>query len=59
MTMNNAFKELFAPIQAEKALKDRTQAFLVERTRGYTSTGTGRRRYPAYAAACEIGRAHV
>ena len=38
MTMNNALKEVFAPIQAEKALKDRTQAFLAERTRGYTST---------------------
>ena len=36
MTMNNALKEVFAPIQAEKALKDRTQAFLAERTRGYT-----------------------
>ena len=52
MTMNNALKEVFAPIQAEKALKDRTQAFLAERTRGYTSTDTGRRGYPAYAAAC-------
>lgn len=38
MNMNNALKEVFAPIQAEKALKDRTQAFLAGRTRGYTST---------------------
>lgn len=52
MTMNNAFKELFGPIRAEEDLKDRTKAFLAERTRDYTKAGTEKRRYPAYAAAC-------
>lgn len=49
MTMNRALKELFGPIRAEEDLKDRTRAFLGERTRGYTKA---KRRYPAYAAAC-------
>lgn len=52
MTMNDTFKELFGSIQAEKALKDHTQAFLAQRTRGYTKEGRRIRRYPAYAAAC-------
>lgn len=50
--MNRAFKELFGPIRAEEGLKDRTKAFLAERTRGYTAAGTGKGRYPLYAAAC-------
>lgn len=50
--MNNAFKALFGPIRAEEDLKNRTRAFLAERTRGYTGTETRKRRYPAYAAAC-------
>lgn len=52
MIMNNAFKELFGPIQAEEALKDRTKAFLAEKTQGYTRAGEKRRGYHAYAAAC-------
>lgn len=52
MTMNNALKKLFRPIRAEEALKDRTRAFLAERTRGYTKTAAAKRRYSAYAAAC-------
>lgn len=52
MTMNKAFRELFGPIQAEEALKDRTRAFLADRTRGYTGAGAGKRGYSAYAAAC-------
>ena len=52
MTMNNALKELFEPIRAEEDLKDRTMAFLAERTQGYTKRAAAKRRYPAYAAAC-------
>lgn len=52
MTMNNAFKAIFAPIQAERDLKDRTRAFLAERTQSYTKGAAAKRRYPAYAAAC-------
>lgn len=52
MTMNNAIKEVFGPIQAEEDLKDRTRAFLAERTQGYAKRVTVMHRYPAYAAAC-------
>lgn len=52
MTMNSALKELFGPIRADEDLKNRTRAFLAERTRSYTRTGTRKRRYPVYAAAC-------
>ena len=52
MTMNNALKELFGPIRAEEDLKDRTRAFLAERTRNYAETPVKRHRYPAYAAVC-------
>lgn len=52
MTMNKAFQELFGPIRAEEDLKDRTRAFLAERTRNYGEASVKRRRYPAYAAAC-------
>lgn len=52
MIMNNAFKELFSPIQADEYIKDRTKAFLAQRTRGYTGAGSKRRRYSACAAAC-------
>lgn len=52
MTMNNALKKLFRPIRAEEALKDRTMAFLAERTQGYTKVTAAKRRYSAYAAAC-------
>lgn len=48
MIMNKAFKELIGPIRAEEELKDRTRAFLAEKTRGYT----GMRRYRVYAVAC-------
>ena len=50
--MNSAFKELFGPIRAEEDLKDRTRAFLTERTQGYTKRAAAKRGYPAYAAAC-------
>ena len=50
--MNNAFQELFGPIRAEEDLKDRTRAFLSERTRNYTETPVKRHSYPAYIAAC-------
>ena len=50
--MNNALKELFGPIRAEEDLKERTRAFLAERTRGYSKACAEKRRYPAYAAAC-------
>lgn len=52
MTMNNALKELFGPIQAEDGLKDRTKAFLAKRTLGYTKADIEKRRFPSYAAAC-------
>lgn len=50
--MNNALKELFGPIRAEEDLKDRTRAFLAERTRNYTRAEPKKRGHPAYAAAC-------
>lgn len=52
MNMNKAFQTLFGPIQADKELKDRTREFLAKKTRNYTGASAGRRRYPAYAAAC-------
>lgn len=52
MTMNDAFKKLFGPIQAEEALKDHTKAFLAKQTQNYTRSGAATRGYPAYAAAC-------
>lgn len=52
MSMNKAFKELFGPIQAEEELKDRTRAFLAEKTKDYVKEYTGMRRYYVYAAAC-------
>lgn len=48
MTMNNTFKELFGPIRAEEALKDRTKAFLARKTRSCA----GEKRRHVYAAAC-------
>lgn len=50
MDMNKALKELFNPVRAEEALKNRTLAFLSERTRGYAAPRP--RRFPLYAAAC-------
>lgn len=50
--MNKALKELFGPIQAGEALKDRTKVFLAERTRGYASAGPEKRVIPACAVAC-------
>jgi len=52
MIMNNIFKELFGPIQAEEELKERTKAFLAKKTQGYTGAGEKIHRYPMYAAAC-------
>lgn len=50
--MNNTFKELFGPVKANEALKERTKAYLAVQTRGYAGAKAGRRRYPAYALAC-------
>lgn len=52
MTMNNTFKELFGPIQAEEALKARTKAFLAKKVQSHTGTGKKRLMYSVYAAAC-------
>lgn len=52
MIMNDIFKELFDPIQAEEELKDRTRAFLAEKTRNYNSAAVEKRRHPICAAAC-------
>ena len=52
MTMNNAFKELFSPIQAEETLKDHTKEFLAEQTQGYTRVRAVKRKYHFYAAVC-------
>lgn len=52
MNMNNTFKELFNPIQAEKELKVRTKVFLAEKTHGYTGVKAVTRKYHLYAAAC-------
>lgn len=52
MIMNKTFKDLFGPIRAEEALKDRTKAFLAEKTQGYTGAGEKRRIRHIYAAAC-------
>lgn len=52
MTMNNAFKELFSPIQAEETLKDHTKEFLAEKTQGYTKARAVKRKYSFCAAAC-------
>lgn len=52
MIMNNIFKELFGPIQAEEELKDRTKAFLAKKTQNYAGAESKKHRYHAYAAAC-------
>lgn len=52
MNMNDIFKELFTPIQAEEELKNRTKAFLAKKTQGYTGIKTENHKYPLYAAAC-------
>lgn len=52
MTMNNAIKELFGPIRAEEELKERTKAFLAQKTGNYAKAPAARREYPVYAAAC-------
>lgn len=50
--MNKAFQEMFGPVRADDALKERTRAFLAKETRNYSAARTGKRRYPVYAAAC-------
>jgi len=50
--MNDIFKEIFGPIQAEQELKDRTKAFLIKKTQHFTGADEARRRHRAYAAAC-------
>lgn len=52
MTMNNAIKEIFGPIRAEEELKERTKAFLAQKTGNYVRAPAARRGYPVYAAAC-------
>jgi len=50
--MNEIFKEIFGPIQAGEELKDRTKAFLIQKTQRYTGAGEARRGYRPCAAAC-------
>lgn len=52
MGMHDALKEAFDQVRAEEALKERTRAFLWQKTRGYTRSAPppGRRWIPA--AAC-------
>lgn len=52
MNMNNAFKKLFTPIQAEEGLKERTLEFLAGKTKGYTERKAGKGWYGFCAAAC-------
>lgn len=54
MTMNNTFKKLFGPIQAEEALKSRTKAVIASTVRSHAGAVESRRRYFAYAAACML-----
>ncbi len=48
--MNDKIKEAFRQIQAEEPLKDRTKAFLAQKTK--SSAKPVKRRFPMYAAAC-------
>lgn len=50
--MNDTFKKLFSPIQAEEALKDRTKEFLAEKTQGYIGVRAGKRKHCLYAVVC-------
>lgn len=52
MTMNNTFKKLFGPIQAEDELKNRTKVFLAKKRQSDTRADEKKRRYHIYAAAC-------
>lgn len=52
MNMNDTFKELFKPIQAEEKLKNQTIAFLEQRTQRYTRTIIKPHKYPLYATVC-------
>lgn len=54
MGMHDALKEAFDQVRAEEALKERTRAFLWQKTRGYTRSAPppGRRWIPA--AACLV-----
>ena len=52
MIMNDTFKELFGPIQAEQGLKDRTKAFLAEKTQDYGRAAPRKYRRYVRAAAC-------
>lgn len=54
MIMNNTFKELFDPIQAEEELKNRTKAFLAQKTQRYTRVAEKKRRVYAAACACML-----
>ena len=51
MNMNNMFKNLFSPIQAEEELKGRTKEFLAVKTQAYAA-GNARRRMYSLCAAC-------
>ena len=48
--MNDKIKEAFGQVRAEDALKDRTKAFLSQKTKGYAKPA--RSRFPVYAAVC-------
>ncbi len=50
--MDRKCKEIFSQVQAGEELKNRTRAYLAEKTHGYTGVRMGRRRYTAYAAVC-------
>lgn len=54
MNMNNTFRELFGRIEAQEELKERTKAFLAERTGGYTRGRAKRRKYYISAAAWAV-----
>lgn len=50
--MNNTFKELFGPIQADEKLKEQTKTFLQKKTNEYTGKKTEKRIYYFCTAAC-------
>lgn len=56
MNMNKAFKAMFGPVRADEELKERTRAFLAQKTQTYSRASGGKHRwYPVYAAcACML-----
>lgn len=51
---NNIMKEIFGPIRADAQLKERTQAFLAQKTRRYAQAGEKKRGRRVYAVACAL-----